>query len=153
MERGMASIAIASDHAGFQLKTEVVAELGRLGHLVMDLGPADTSSVDYPDYATRVTDAVKTSRAALGVLICGTGMGMAISANKVHGIRAALCRTEFEARMSRQHNDANVLCLGQRVTGTGLALEILKAFLNASFEGGRHATRVDKIRQLEATQS
>ncbi len=149
----MASIAIASDHAGFQLKTEVVAELGRLGHLVMDLGPADTSSVDYPDYATRVTDAVKTSRAALGVLICGTGMGMAISANKVHGIRAALCRTEFEARMSRQHNDANVLCLGQRVTGTGLALEILKAFLNASFEGGRHATRVDKIRQLEATQS
>jgi ribose 5-phosphate isomerase B len=153
MERGMTSIAIASDHAGFQLKTEAVAELGRLGHLVMDLGPADTSSVDYPDYATRVTDAVKTSRAALGVLICGTGMGMAISANKVHGIRAALCRTEFEARMSRQHNDANVLCLGQRVTGTGLALEILKAFLNASFEGGRHATRVDKIRQLEATQS
>jgi ribose 5-phosphate isomerase B len=149
----MTSIAIASDHAGFQLKTEAVAELGRLGHLVMDLGPADTSSVDYPDYATRVTDAVKTSRAALGVLICGTGMGMAISANKVHGIRAALCRTEFEARMSRQHNDANVLCLGQRVTGTGLALEILKAFLNASFEGGRHATRVDKIRQLEATQS
>ena len=142
-----------STRCTWKFKTEVVAELGRLGHLVMDLGPADTSSVDYPDYATRVTDAVKTSRAALGVLICGTGMGMAISANKVHGIRAALCRTEFEARMSRQHNDANVLCLGQRVTGTGLALEILKAFLNASFEGGRHATRVDKIRQLEATQS
>lgn len=149
----MPTIAIASDHAGFQLKVEVAAELGRLGHLVMDLGPVDASSVDYPDYATRVTDAVKTSRAALGVLICGTGMGMAITANKVHGIRAALCRTEFEARMSRQHNDANVLCLGQRVTGTGLALEILKAFLNASFEGGRHATRVDKIRQLETTQS
>jgi len=149
----MPTIAIASDHAGFQLKGEVVAELGKLGHLVMDLGPADANSVDYPDYATRVTDAVKTSRAALGVLICGTGMGMSISANKVHGIRAALCRTEFEARMSRQHNDANVLCMGQRVTGTGLALEILKAFLNASFEGGRHATRVDKIRQLEATQS
>ncbi|MBL8909633.1 MAG: ribose 5-phosphate isomerase B [Archangium sp.] len=146
----MATIAIASDHAGFQLKGELVAELGKLAHMVNDLGPADTSSVDYPDFAVRVTDAVTGGRAELGVLICGTGTGMAITANKVHGIRAALCRTEFEARMSRQHNDANVLCLGQRVTGTGLAIEILKAFITASFEGGRHATRVEKIRAVEA---
>ena len=145
----MATIALASDHAGVALKAELVAELGKLGHVALDLGPADTSSVDYPDYATKVTDAVTQRRADLGVLVCGTGMGMAITANKVRGIRAALCRTEFEARMSRQHNDANVLCLGQRVTGGGLAIEILKAFLTASFEGGRHANRVEKIRRVE----
>ena len=146
----MATIAVAADHAAVALTAELVAELGRLGHEALDLGPFDTTSVDYPDYATKVTGAVTSGQAALGVLLCGTGLGMAITANKVHGIRAALCRTEFEARMSRQHNDANVLCLGARVTGGGLALEILKAFLSASFEGGRHAARVEKIRQVEA---
>lgn len=146
----MATIAVAADHAAVALKAELVAELGRLGHEALDLGPFDTTSVDYPDYATKVTGAVTSGQAALGVLLCGTGLGMAITANKVHGIRAALCRTEFEARLSRQHNDANVLCLGARVTGGGLALEILKAFLEASFEGGRHAARVEKIRQVEA---
>jgi ribose 5-phosphate isomerase B len=146
----MATIAIAADHAGVQLKAELVGELGRLGYAVTDFGPADTTSVDYPDFATKVTTAVNAQQAELGVLICGTGMGMAITANKVHGIRAALCRTEFEARMSRMHNDANVLCLGQRVTGGGLAIEILKAFLAAKFEGGRHAARVEKIRRVEA---
>jgi len=146
----MATIAIAADHAGVQLKAELVGELGKLGYTVTDFGPADTTSVDYPDFATKVTTAVNEQQAELGVLICGTGMGMAITANKVHGIRAALCRTEFEARMSRMHNDANVLCLGQRVTGGGLAIEILKAFLAAKFEGGRHAARVEKIRQVEA---
>lgn len=146
----MATIAVAADHAAVALKAELVAELGRLGHEALDLGPFDTTSVDYPDYATKVTGAVTSGQAALGVLLCGTGLGMAITANKVHGIRAALCRTEFEARLSRQHNDANVLCLGARVTGGGLAIEILKAFLSASFEGGRHAARVEKIRQVEA---
>ncbi len=146
----MATIAIAADHAGVQLKAELVGELGKLGYTVTDFGPADTTSVDYPDFATKVTTAVNAQQAELGVLICGTGMGMAITANKVHGIRAALCRTEFEARMSRMHNDANVLCLGQRVTGGGLAIEILKAFLAAKFEGGRHAARVEKIRRVEA---
>lgn len=146
----MATIAVAADHAAVALKAELVAELGRLGHEALDLGPFDTTSVDYPDYATKVTGAVTSGQATLGVLLCGTGLGMAITANKVHGIRAALCRTEFEARLSRQHNDANVLCLGARVTGGGLALEILKAFLSASFEGGRHAARVEKIRQVEA---
>lgn len=150
MTSRMSTIAIAADHAGVALKAELVVELKKLGHEVNDLGPATTDSVDYPDFATKVTDAVNAKQASLGVLICGTGMGMAITANKVHGIRAALCRTEFEARMSRAHNDANVLCLGQRVTGAGLAIEILKAFLATPFEGGRHANRVEKIRQVEA---
>lgn len=144
------SVAIAADHAGVALKADVVAELKKLGHQVDDLGPASTDSVDYPDFAVKVTDAVTGGRAALGVLICGTGTGMSITANKVHGIRAALCRTELEARMARGHNDANVLCLGQRITGVGLALEIVKAFLATPFEGGRHAGRVEKIRQVEA---
>lgn len=146
----MAVIAIASDHAGFALKAELVGELSKLGHTALDLGPADTASVDYPDYATRVAAALNDGRAPLGVLICGSGIGMSITANKVHGIRAAVCRTEFEARVARAHNDANVLCLGQRVTGGGLAIEILKVFLAGAFEGGRHAGRVAKISQVEA---
>lgn len=145
-----ASVAIASDHAGVALKAELVSELAKLGLPTLDLGPADSTSVDYPDYATRVTSAVNEKRASLGILICGTGTGMSITANKVHGIRAALARTEFEARMGRQHNNANVLCLGARVTGGALAIEIMKAFLAASFEGGRHAARVEKITQVEA---
>lgn len=144
------TVALAADHAGVSLKAELVAELKKLGHTALDLGPATTESVDYPDYAVKATKAVTSGEASLGVLVCGTGIGMSITANKVHGIRAALCHTEFEARMSRMHNDANVLCLGQRVTGVGVALEILKAFLSASFEGGRHAGRVEKIRQVEA---
>jgi ribose 5-phosphate isomerase B len=144
------TVALASDHAGVALKAELVAGLKKLGHAALDLGPEGTGPVDYPDYAVRVTKAVTSGEASLGVLVCGTGIGMSITANKVHGIRAALCHTEFEARMSRMHNDANVLCLGQRVTGVGLALAILEAFLTTSFEGGRHADRVEKIRQLEA---
>lgn len=146
----MPTIAVASDHAGFTLKNELLAELAKLNYEALDFGPSTTTSVDYPDFAVKVTEAVTKGTAALGLLICGTGTGMSISANKVHGIRAALCRTEFEARMARAHNDANVLCLGQRVTGTGLAIEILKAFIGASFEGGRHATRVEKVKQIEA---
>lgn len=146
----MANIAIAADHAGVGLKAELVAELKRLGHTPTDFGPVDGTSVDYPDYATKVTGAVNDGSASLGVLICGTGIGMSIAANKVHGIRAALCHTEFEARATRQHNDANVLCLGARVTGVGLAIEILKVFLSTGFEGGRHQTRVDKVKALEA---
>ncbi len=146
----MANIAIASDHAGFALKAELAAELLKLGHVALDFGPADTSSVDYPDFAQKVTTALNPGHASLGVLVCGTGIGMSISANKVHGIRAALCHTEFEARATRAHNDANVLCLGQRVTGVGVALEILRVFLATPFEGGRHQARVEKVRALEA---
>ena len=146
----MANIAIAADHAGVGLKAELVAELKKLGHTPTDFGPMDTSSVDYPDYATKVTSAVNDGSASLGVLICGTGIGMSISANKVHGIRAALCHTEFDARATRQHNNANVLCLGARVTGPGLAIEIMKVFLAGSFEGGRHQARIDKVTAIEA---
>lgn len=145
----MAIVALASDHAGVGLKGELSEELKKQGHEVLDFGPATTTSVDYPDFAVKVAQAIAERRAMLGVLICGTGIGMSITANKVDGVRAALCHTELEARMSRMHNDANVLCLGQRVIGVGLAIEILKAFLGASFEGGRHAGRVEKIRQLE----
>lgn len=147
----MANIAIAADHAGVALKAELVAELKKLGHTPTDFGPMDSTSVDYPDFATKVTGAISGGSASLGVLICGTGIGMSIAANKVHGIRAALCHTEFEARATRQHNDANVLCLGARVTGAGLAIEILKVFLATPFEGGRHQARVDKVKALEAT--
>jgi ribose 5-phosphate isomerase B len=142
-------LAFAADHAGLVLKEELVALARAIGHEADDLGPNDKTSVDYPDYAVKVTQAVTQSRADFGVLICGTGIGMSIAANKVAGIRAALCRTEFEARMARGHNDANVLCLGQRVTGGGLAQEILKAFVGTAFEGGRHADRVAKIQALE----
>jgi ribose 5-phosphate isomerase B len=145
----MSSFAIASDHAGVALKAELVAELERLGHHVSDLGPESTLSVDYPDYAAKLTELVTKGAPALGILICGTGIGMCIAANKVHGIRAAVCRTEYEARLTRQHNDANVLCLGSRVTGSGVALEVAKVFLSTSFEGGRHQTRLDKVKALE----
>lgn len=146
----MATIAIASDHAGVALKAELAGELAKLGQQVLDLGPADTTSVDYPDYAAKLAASVLDGQASLGVLLCGTGIGMSITANKVHGIRAAVCRSEYEARVARQHNDANVLCLGARVTGGSLAIEIMKSFLSASFEGGRHAKRVEKINQVEA---
>lgn len=131
------------------MKAELVAELAKLGHQVTDLGPDSTASVDYPDYATKLTSLVTAGTVPLGILVCGTGIGMSIAANKVKGIRAAVCRTEFEARATRQHNDANVLCLGQRVTGAGIALEIAKVFLATGFEGGRHQTRVDKVKALE----
>ena len=146
----MSSFAIASDHAGVSLKAELVAELKKLGHEVNDLGPDSSASVDYPDYAAKLTALVAKGTPALGILICGTGIGMSIAANKVHGIRAAVCRTEYEARLTRMHNDANVLCLGSRVTGSGVALEIVKVFLATGFDGGRHQARLDKVKALEA---
>jgi len=122
--------------------------LEELGHEASDLGPREAKSVDYPDYALLVARAVASGEAALGVLVCGTGIGMSMAANRIPGVRAALCRTGYEARMARQHNDANVLCLGERVTGEGLAAEVLEAFLAADFEGGRHGRRVEKIEAL-----
>ena len=144
-------LAAASDHAGLSLKRELVESLRVKGHEVVDLGPQAETSVDYPDFAKEVGAALAAGKADLGLLVCGTGTGMAISANKLHGIRAACCRTEFEAKMARAHNDANVLCLGQRITGAGLAAAIADAFIGASFEGGRHQARVDKIKALEAS--
>jgi ribose 5-phosphate isomerase B len=132
-----------------QLKAAIAEHLRQLGHEVEDLGTHDESSCDYPDYAEKVGRAVTSGRADRGVLICGTGVGISISANKIPGVRAALCGDTFSARMSREHNDANVLCLGARVVGTGLALDIVSTWLGASFEGGRHQRRLDKIQALE----
>ena len=143
-------IIVSSDHAGLLLRAEAVRTAAELGFDVDDVGPAAGESVDYPDSAQRVAEAVAAGRARLGVLVCGTGIGMSIAANKVKGVRAAVCTTELEARMSRAHNDANVLCLGERVLGAGLAAAIVKAFLETRFEGGgRHERRVAKIVALE----
>jgi ribose 5-phosphate isomerase B len=136
------TVVIGSDHAGVLLKKLLADHLAAAGHTVVDVGPADAKSVDYPLYAASVCDAVLAQN-ALGILICGTGLGMSMTANRRPGIRAALCCNEFMARMARLHNDANVLCLGERVTGQGLALSITDAFLAAAFEGGRHQRRLD----------
>ncbi|EPX57862.1 Ribose 5-phosphate isomerase B [Cystobacter fuscus DSM 2262] len=143
-------VIIASDHAGLELRRELVKALQELRVEVDDVGPTSAESVDYPDYARLVSRAVAEGSDTRGVLVCGTGMGMAIMANKHPGIRAALCTDEFVARMARAHNDANVLCLGQRVVGAGLARSILEAFLATPFEGGRHQRRLDKIREAES---
>jgi len=142
-------VAVACDHGGFDLKATVMAVLQALGHEVEDLGTYDRSSCDYPDYAQKVAEGVASGTYDRGVLICGTGIGMSIAANKVAGVRAALCNEVYSARMARAHNDANVLCLGARVVGPGVAEEIVRAFFTTEHEGGRHARRVDKIRLLE----
>lgn len=138
-------IAAGCDHAGLELKNAVVKHLRAAGHDVEDLGTHDHTSIDYPDYAQKVAHAVVAGEFVRGILVCGTGQGMAIAANKIPGIRAAVVADTFSAAMVAQHNDANVLCLGQRVVGEGLALAIVDAYMNAAFEGGRHARRVAKI--------
>ena len=142
-------VIVASDHVGLLLRPEAVKVARAAGFEVEDLGPFTADSVDYPDFARAVAEAVAAGRAQLGILVCGTGIGMSIAANKVAGVRAALCRTEYDARMARAHNDANVLCLGERVTGIGLGAAVVEAFLKGSFEGGRHARRVDKLTALD----
>ena len=139
------SIAIGNDHAGLPLKAELIAALGELGWKVDDLGTNDPASSDYPDYAHRVAEAILAGRHPFGVLICGSGVGISIAANRHRGIRAVLCSEPYSAAMARRHNDANVLCMGARVVGPGRAREILEAFLGQSFEGGRHERRVAKI--------
>jgi len=143
-------IAVGSDHRGLTVKQRVVPLLQQIGHEVIDVGPNAPGSVDYPDFARQVGEAVASGKARLGVLVCGTGIGMSIAANKVKGVRAAHCTTEFEARMARAHNDANVLCIGERVVGLGLGGAIVKAFLDTPFEGGRHARRVEKMTAMES---
>jgi ribose 5-phosphate isomerase B len=142
-------VVLGSDHAGLSLRAEAVRVAREAGFEAEDLGPAPGESVDYPDFAVRVAQAVASGRARLGILVCGTGIGMSIAANKVKGVRAAHCTTEYEARMARAHNDANVLCLGERVIGIGLAGAVVRAFLAQPFEGGRHQRRVEKIGALE----
>lgn len=141
----MGSVYIASDHAGVHLKTFLVEHLQGKGHEVHDLGPDSEISCDYPDSARILTETLLRHEGAFGILICGTGIGMSMAANRVHGIRAALATCEFHARACRAHNNANVLCLGARVTGQGLAADLADIFLSTPFEGGRHLRRVQKF--------
>lgn len=144
-------IAAGADHAGYEAKEHLKRWLAERGHDVDDLGTHGTVSVDYPDFAGRVGRAVASGEAQLGLLVCGSGIGMSIAANKVPGIRAAHCTDPYQARVARQHNDANVLCLGSRVSGLGVMEDTLESFLAHAFEGGRHAARVEKIQRLEST--
>jgi len=142
-------VAIASDHAGFRLKEEVAALLRETGIEYRDFGTFSEEAVDYPDLALVVAEAVRSGDFDRGVLCCGTGIGVAICANKVPGIRAALCHDTFSARAAREHNCANILTMGQRVIGPGLAREIVSTWLQAEFQGGRHARRIEKIEAIE----
>ena len=139
---------IASDHAGVEIKGFVKELFENRGHEVIDLGPDTKDRVDYPDFAAKVCESVLANEGSKGILICGSGIGMSMSANKFDGIRAALCHNEYSATMARAHNDANVLCLGERVSGLGMVEAIVDAWLNSSFEGGRHEGRVEKINKL-----
>ena len=141
--------AIGSDHGGYRLKQQLTVFLAELDHEFADFGTHSAESVDYPDIAGVLSRAVAEGRFSRGILICGTGIGMCLSANKIPGIRAALCTDTYMARMAQEHNDAQILCLGERVVGQGLAQEIVRTFLESEFEGGRHARRVGKIHALE----
>lgn len=146
----MTRIAIGSDHAGYGLKTHLIERLGGAGHDVVDLGTDSTEAVDYPFFCAAVGRAVVAGDADVGIVVGGSGQGEQLSANKVKGVRAALCNDLYTARMARAHNDANVVAIGARVVGVGLAEEIVDVFLSTAFEGGRHARRVDQITELEA---
>ena len=139
---------IGADHAGIAIKSFVKEIFEKKGHEVIDLGPYDTNRVDYPDFAKKVCESVLDDEGSKGILICGTGLGMSMSANKFDGIRAALCHNSYSAAMAREHNDANVLCLGERVSGYGVVESIVDAWDSNEFAGGRHAGRVEKINKL-----
>lgn len=143
------NIAIGSDHGGYILKEEIKLWLTEKGYKFEDFGAYSLDSCDYPDIAYKVAKAVAEGSCSKGVIVCGTGIGVSIAANKVPGIRAALCHDTFSAKASREHNDANILTMGERVIGRGLALEILEAWLGASFAGGRHQRRLDLIGSIE----
>jgi ribose 5-phosphate isomerase B len=142
-------IAIGSDHRGYDAKRRIVTLLELLGHEVQDVGPFAADSVDYPDFALQVAQAVGERRVERGILICGTGIGMCIAANKVRGVRAAPCHDSITAEMSRRHNDANILCLSADLLGDELIDRMVRIWLTTDFEGGRHARRVDKITRYE----
>lgn len=145
-------LAIGSDHGGFRLKEAIKTYLLDHDYEVTDFGTESEDSCDYPDFALPVAQAVAKGEYDRGILICGTGIGIGIVANKVKGVRAALCHDTFSAEACRNHNDANILTMGERIVGEGLALKIVETFLNSDFEGGRHQRRVDKIKALEENQ-
>lgn len=140
----MDKLVIASDHGGFQLKNKIIEHLRQNGEDITDLGCYTNESCDYPLYAQKAVDEVL-NKGAYAILVCGTGIGMSIAANRYQGIRASHCTDTYSAKMTRKHNDSNVLCLGERITGVGLALEIVDVWLNTAFEGGRHQKRIDMI--------
>ena len=142
-------IALAADHGGYELKNRIRAHLEEAGYVCRDFGTDSAASVDYPDYAHPLCEAVAAGECELGILVCGTGIGMSMAANKHRGIRAACCGDTFSARLTREHNDANVLCMGARVIGIGLALDIVDLFTDTAFIGGKHATRVGMITEIE----
>lgn len=144
------NISIASDHAGFAMKQSLAHWLAEQGHQVVDCGPADDKRVDYPDFAVKACELLRDGRAERVVLVCGSGIGMAMSANRVAGCRAAVLHSEWEGEMSRRHNDANVACFGARSMGPDLVQSCLKTFLATAFDGGRHAERVAKINGLDS---
>ena len=147
----MATIAVGSDHAGYALKEQLAGELRDLGHEVLDLGAHSPERVDYPDFGAAVGRAVVGGDAELGLCVCGSGIGIAMAANKVPGVRAATVHDVTSARLTRQHNDANVICLGERLIGPEVASEALRAWLDAEFEGGRHTGRIDKLSGLDGS--
>ena len=147
----MSTIAVGSDHAGYSLKQRLATELRTLGHEVLDLGAHDADRVDYPDFGAAVGRAVAGAEADLGVCVCGSGIGIAMAANKVPGVRAAPVHDATSARLARQHNDANVLCLGERLLDPEVASEAVRAWLDAEFEGGRHVGRVAKLAELDGS--
>ncbi len=142
-------LAIGCDHGGYHLKNEIIKHLEENGIKYKDVGSFSEESVDYPEIALKVTHLITQKECKLGILCCGTGIGMSLAANKVKGIRAAACSETFSAKYTRLHNDSNILCLGGRVVGGGLALEMVDLFLNTAFEGGRHQRRVDKVMAIE----
>ena len=146
----MMKIAIGSDHGGFEYKEIITNYLQIKGYKVKDFGTYNKESCNYPEIAKLVSESVINDGYERGILICGTGIGMSIAANKVKGIRAALCSDTFSAHATREHNDSNILCLGQRVIGENLALEIVDRWLEAKFEGGRHQVRIDMIKEMES---
>ncbi len=145
----MKTIVLGADHGGFELKNVIKAHLESKGYKVIDVGTNAPDSCNYPVYASRACANILDGSADLGILVCGTGIGMSIAANKHRGIRAACCSDTFSARLTRLHNDANVLCIGARVVGAGLALDLVEEFLNAEFEGDRHTNRLSLIKDIE----
>lgn len=142
-------IAIGCDHGGFEHKNAIAEHLKNRGYEVVDCGIYENKAVDYPDIAVKVCEQITAKTCELGILVCGTGIGMSLAANKVKGIRAAACSEHFSAKYTRLHNNSNILCLGGRVIGVGTALELVDLFVDTEFEGGRHQTRIDKITAIE----
>lgn len=142
-------VAVASDHRGVRVKSQILAQLVELGHEAIDCGPSETASVDYPDYAAKVSRMVGGGTADRGILICGTGMGMCITANKFRGVRAIICHDDVAAEICRRHNDANVMCLSADLMGDRLLSRVVETWLKTEFEGGRHQRRVEKITEIE----